>query len=74
MNYRSIAKGLLNEHPQTIAVALGRLPAEHSAEIIKLLPDFIQVDLMNRIVQIDQLPNEVIEEIDALLDSLLRRL
>lgn len=72
MDYRSIAKSLLQEHPQTIAVALARLPAEHSGEILKLLPSFIQADLVTRIVQIDQLPAEVIEEIDALLDRLLR--
>lgn len=72
MNYRAIAKGLLQEHPQTIAVALSRLPAEHSSEILKLLPAFIQADLVNRIVQVDQLPAEVVAEIDAMLDTLLR--
>jgi flagellar motor switch protein FliG len=73
MDYRAVAKALLQEHPQTIAVALARLPAEHSSEIIKLLPDFIQTDLMNRIIKIDKLPIEVIAEIDSLLDSLLYR-
>ncbi len=74
MNYRTIARELLSEHPQTIAVALARLPAEHSSEIIKLLPGFIQTDLISRIVNVEQLPSEVVEEIDALLDSLCRRL
>lgn len=72
MNYRAIAKELLNEHPQTIAVALARLPSEHSSEIMKLLPAFIQADLLNRIVNVEQLPSEVIEEIDAMLDRLAR--
>ena len=43
MNYRAIAKELLSEHPQTIAVALARLPAEHSSEILKLLPAFMNL-------------------------------
>jgi flagellar motor switch protein FliG len=73
MDYRTVAKALLQEHPQTIAVALARLQAEHSSEIIKLLPSFVQADLINRIIQIDQLPKEVLAEIDALLDSLLYR-
>ena len=72
MNYRAIAKGLLQEHPQTIAVALSRLEPEQAGEILKLLPAFIQADLVTRIVQIDQLPAEVVQEIDALLDQLLR--
>ena len=73
MDYRHIAKELLQEHPQTIAVALSRLPAEHSAEIIALLPAFIQADLVNRIVQTDQLPDMVLEEIDQLVTRLLRQ-
>jgi len=72
MDYRRIAKEFLNEHPQTIAVALSRLPAEHAGEILKLLPGFIQADLVNRIVQTDQLPTVVVEEIDRLLDRLIR--
>lgn len=71
MNYRSVAKRLLQEHPQTIAVVMARLPNEHSIEIMKLLPAFIQADLINRIVQIDHLPNEVLEEIDILTNALL---
>lgn len=73
MDYRGIAKTLLQEHPQTIAVALARLEPEQAGEILKLLPAFIQADLVTRIVQIDQLPNEVLEEIDALLDRLFQR-
>lgn len=72
MEYRRIAKELLQEHPQTIAVALSRLPPEHAAEIIKLLPAFIQTDLVNRIVQTDQLPALILEEIDRLLERLTR--
>jgi flagellar motor switch protein FliG len=73
MDYRSFAKRLLQEQPQTIAVALARLQPEHSSQIIKLLPAYIQADLMTRIVRVDQLPEEVLEEIDSLLDSLLNQ-
>ena len=72
MDYRRIAKELLNENPQTIAVALSRLPPEHGAEIMKLFPAYIQADLVNRIVQTDQLPSIVVEEVDRMLDSLIR--
>ena len=72
MDYRRIAKELLNEHPQTIAVALSRLEPKHAAEIMKLLPGFIQADLVNRIVQTDQLPEMVLEEVDRMLARLVR--
>jgi len=73
MDYRAVAKNLLREQPQTIAVVLARLQQEHSSEIMKLLPDFVQADLVSRIVHIDQLPDEVLEEVDALIKSLLRQ-
>lgn len=73
MDYRAVAKNLLGEHPQTIAVVLARLEPEHSSEIMKLLPDFVLADLVSRIVQIDKLPDEVLEEVDALIQSLLRQ-
>ena len=72
MDYRRITKELLNEHPQTIAVALSRLPAEHAGEILKLLPGFIQAELVNRIVHIEELPAVVVEEVDRMLDRLIR--
>ena len=73
MDYRAIAKSLLQEHPQTMAVMLARLPAEHASEIVKLLPGFVQSDLLDRIVRVDQLPDEVLAEIDAQVAALLRR-
>ncbi|WP_183360864.1 hypothetical protein [Geomonas limicola] len=73
MDYRAVAKNLLREQPQTIAVVLARLQKEHSSEIMKMLPDFVQADLVSRIVHVDQLPDEVLEEIDALIKSLLRQ-
>jgi len=72
MNCRAIAKALLNEHPQTIAIALTRLHAEQAGDILKLLPTFLQADLVQRISQTDELPAEVLEEIDALLAEILR--
>lgn len=73
MNYREIAKILLGEHPQTIAIALTRIPAQQAGEILKLLPSFMQADLLTRISQINDLPVEVIEEVDTLMAELLAR-
>lgn len=72
MNYRAVANRLLQEHPQTIAVVLARLQPEDASEILKLLPLSTQAYLVNRIVHTDQLPEEVLQEIDALIASLLR--
>ena len=72
MNYRAVANKLSQEHPQTIAVVLARLQPEDAGEILKLLPLPTQAALVNRIVHTDQLPDEVLEEIETLIDSLLK--
>ena len=71
MDYRAVAIRLSQEHPQTIAVVLARLNPQDSSEIVKLLPLSTQAELMNRIVRIDQLPDEVLEEIDKLIRSIM---
>lgn len=72
MNYKLIAKRLLEEHPQTMAIAVARLPDEHAKEIMKLLPAFMQADILSRISRISDLPEDVLAEMDILVDSLLR--
>lgn len=72
MNYQLIAKSLLQEQPQTMAIALARLPDEHAREILKLLPSFMQADLLSRISSCKDLPEEILSEMDDLVESLLR--
>lgn len=72
MNYRSVAQRLLQEHPQTIAVVLARLEPDDSGRILEQLPPSTQAELVHRIVRIENLPDEVLEEIDALVASLIR--
>ena len=72
MNYQLTAKHLLEEHPQTIAIAIARLPDEHAREIMKLLPAFMQAEILHRISSISDVPEEVLAEIDILLGSLLK--
>jgi len=72
MNYRAVATKLTQEHPQTVAVVLARLKPVDSSEILKMLPVYMQADLVKRIVNIDQLPEEVLEEIESLIASLTR--
>lgn len=72
MNYRAVATRLSQEHPQTIAVVLAMLDPMDSAEILKLLPPPAQAYLVNRIVNLDNLPDEVLQEVEMLIKSLMR--
>ncbi|MBW1715338.1 MAG: flagellar motor switch protein FliG [Deltaproteobacteria bacterium] len=62
------AENLVNiiegEHPQTIALILSYLPNEKAGEILSLLPEEIKPDVALRIVQIKEVPNDIIMELD----------
>jgi len=60
------------EHPQTIALILASLKSERAAEILSDLPEQIQADVAMRIVKMDQVPKEVIQEVDQMLHKEIR--
>ncbi|MBW1794719.1 MAG: flagellar motor switch protein FliG [Deltaproteobacteria bacterium] len=60
------------EHPQTIALILGTLQSGRAAEILSDLPEQIQADVAMRIVRMDQVPKEVIQEVDQVLHKEVR--
>ena len=62
------------EHPQTIALVLVSLKSGRAAEILSSLPEAIQSDVAIRIIQMDQVPNEVIQEVDQMLHKEVRSL
>jgi len=62
------------EHPQTIALILASLKSGRAAEILSGLPEEIQTDVAMRIVQMDHVPNEVIQEVDQMLHKDVRGL
>ena len=62
------------EHPQTIALILGSLRSHRAAEILSGLPEQIQADVAMRIVQMEQVPREVIQEVDQVLHKEVRGL
>lgn len=72
MDYQGIAFKLSQELPQTVAVALARLEADQAGEVLKLLPQEMQAEVLLRIAQVKHLPPEILEEIDKLVDSLIR--
>ncbi|MBW1739596.1 MAG: flagellar motor switch protein FliG [Deltaproteobacteria bacterium] len=60
----NIIKG---EHPQTIALILAHLKPSIAAEILAGLPEQIQASVAMRIGQIEQVPREVVHEVDQAL-------
>jgi len=60
-NLVNIIKG---EHPQAIALMLSYLSHEKAGEILSLLPEETKADIALRIVQIGQVPEDVVMELD----------
>jgi len=67
----NIIKG---EHPQTIALILAYLESNRAAAILSELPEQIQAEVAMRIVKMDQVPTEVIQEVDHVLQKEVRGL
>jgi flagellar motor switch protein FliG len=58
---------LQNEHPQTIAVILTKISPNKSASIFKLLPIKLAEDVMVRILKLDMVSKEVLNDLEKTL-------
>ncbi len=60
---RILANLLRNEHPQTIAVVLSQLSTGKSAEVLKLLPDSLKVEVAKRMATLENISPELMGEL-----------
>ncbi|XZE54678.1 FliG C-terminal domain-containing protein [Planctomycetaceae bacterium SH139] len=51
------------EHPQTVAVVLGALPAEQAARLLKHMPPDLRLRALQRLGRLETIPTELFEEI-----------
>jgi len=66
-DYKSLQMMLQNEHPQTIALVLSYARSEQAAQIIAELPRNIQLDVIQRIAQLDRVSPEMINIVETTL-------
>ena len=69
---RGIANLIRGEHPQTIALILAHLDADHAGPVVGLLPVAIRADVMLRMATIESIPPGVIHEIEEVLNKQLQ--
>jgi flagellar motor switch protein FliG len=62
-----LANYLRNEYPQTVAVILSRIRADHAARVLSILPDDFAVDVMNRMLRMETVQKEALEHIEETL-------
>lgn len=62
------------EHPQTIALILSYLKPDRAARILAGLPEQVRTEVAMRIVRMEQVPMEVVQEVDHMLQREVRGL
>lgn len=58
---------LKNEYPQTVAVVLSKIRTEHGAKVLAQLPDSLAFEVIQRMLRMDPVQREVIEDIERTL-------
>ncbi len=69
-----MAKVLLDEHPQVMALVVANLGAPQAAEVITRLPDAIQTDVLYRIAELKAVPEEVLSDVGTAIAGQVERL
>jgi flagellar motor switch protein FliG len=73
-NPQQLAKFVMNEHPQTIALVLAHLNAEQAAQVLSQLPEDLRTDVITRLAGLQDIPPDVITHISQIIDQRMRAL
>ena len=75
VNEETLASYLLNEYPQTVAVIISRIKGAHAAKVLAVLPEDLAMEVMQRILVMDNVPREVLAAVeDSLKNEFMRNL
>ncbi len=63
----TLANYLKNEYPQTVAVILSKVKAEHAARVLAALPDDFALECVNRMLHMEPVQRDILEKIEGTL-------
>ena len=69
LNPRIVADYLKKEYPQTVAVVLAHMPASSGAKVLSLLPESFALDVILRLLRMDDVQQEALTEIEKILKT-----
>jgi len=69
MSAKEVTEIIHGEHPQIIAIVLAGLDATKASEVVSELPDNLASDIISRIANMSEVPQEAIEELDRVLQQ-----
>lgn len=67
VNEDILANYLKNEYPQTVALVISKLGSAQAAKVLSLLPEELTLDVMMRILSIDSVKKEVLDNVERTL-------
>jgi flagellar motor switch protein FliG len=67
----SLARHLQREHPQIVAVVVAHLPPKRAADLLKRLPESVQVDVLRRVAEMDAADPAILRDLEYELEGLL---
>lgn len=68
-DYKNLLMMIQNEHPQTIALILSYARADQASQIIAELPRNMQVDVIERIANLDRASPEIINIVEKIMEQ-----
>ena len=67
VNEGVLANYLKNEYPQTVAVVLSKIKADHAARVLTALPDDFSLEVVMRMLRMEPVQRDIMDEIEATL-------
>jgi flagellar motor switch protein FliG len=62
-----LANYLQKEYPQTVAVVLSKITSEHAARVLALLPEGYAMEVIMRMLRMDNVQKEVLDDVEKTL-------
>jgi flagellar motor switch protein FliG len=64
-----LANYLKNEYPQTVAVVLSRVRADHAARVLSKLPDAFAMEVVMRMLRMENVQRDILDSVERTLRS-----
>ena len=64
-----LANYLKNEYPQTVAVVLSKVRADHAARVLAMLPDSFAMEVVMRMLRMESVQKDVLDGVEKTLRS-----
>ncbi len=67
VNEEILAAFLQKEYPQTVAVVMSKLGADHAARVLAMLPENFALEVINRMLRMEAVQKEILDEVEKTL-------